>query len=630
MDAMKWMAGFALLAGCQATGPDVEMANGADVVDAKPAEYIAAFNAPRGAVRLNQVGVFPNRPILAVVETDRRSPLAWTLKGPDGLTVSGDSEPFGYDEGSGARVHRITVPGQPAGEGYVLEVEGVGASHPFRIARDVYAQLKYDLLNYYYHNRADEPILAEYAGGEAWARPAGHPSEVLGCFKGEDRNGVEWPGCDYTLDVTGGWYDAGDQSKYMINSGTAVWVLQHMAEHYGEPFADGRVKIPEAGNGRNDLLDEARENLDFMLAMQAPEGAKVGIARGDYSNDPAAMKVVMTDVSGMAHHKAGDATWPTLPLFPHENTTPRVLHVPSVTATLHLAATGAQCARLYRDIDPAYAATCERAARTAWDAAKRVPDAYSYNNFDGSGPYDSQDARQESYWAAAELYLMDEGFKDELLEAKAALPDYPMSGSREGNWSEIDGYGTLALARSAPDAELRADALRALRTTADAYLVQTSQEGYAIPFSKEKWRWGSVGELANRGLTLASVYDLTGEARYRDGALDLLDYILGRNPRDTSYVSGYGTVSPKALHHRHWAGVLDERYPLPPPGAVSGGPNTLQVAGPVSEAIIDLCHAQTCFADHIDAYELNEVAINWQAAVFALATWADAIAQDYP
>ena len=41
--------------------------------------------------------------------------------------------------------------------------------------------------------------------------------------------------------------------------------------------------------------------------------------------------------------------------------------------------------------------------------------------------------------------------------------------------------------------------------------------------------------------------------------------------------------------------------------------------------IFDQCHAQTCYADHVDAYSLNEVAINWQAVTFWLAAWADDI-----
>ena len=55
-----------------------------------------------------------------------------------------------------------------------------------------------------------------YAKDAQWARPAGHPKDVAVCGKGT--------GCDYELDVTGGWYDAGDHGKYVVNGG---YCLKH-------------------------------------------------------------------------------------------------------------------------------------------------------------------------------------------------------------------------------------------------------------------------------------------------------------------------------------------------------------------------------------------------------------------
>ena len=31
--------------------------------------------------------------------------------------------------------------------------------------------------------------------------------------------------CDYSLDVRGGWYDAGDHGKYVVNGGISVYQL---------------------------------------------------------------------------------------------------------------------------------------------------------------------------------------------------------------------------------------------------------------------------------------------------------------------------------------------------------------------------------------------------------------------
>lgn len=622
-----------LLSGCSSvSSAETEgLTSDASVVTPRQQEYLNAFNAPRGPVRATQTGIRPGYTFVGVAETDIDAPLGWKIVAPNGTTVlQGRTIPFGFDAGSGANVQLVVTDElhTPA-TNLVLEVEGVGKSHPFDVSESIFQDLKYDTLRYFYHNRAGVPIEADHAGGEQWARPAGHKREVLTCFHGKDLYQVNWPGCDYKLDVSGGWYDAGDQSQYVVNSGISVWTLLNAYERGTSGFEDGAANIPESGNGLNDLLDEARYNLDYMLSMQAPEGAKAAIVRGNMNGKWTPDAPEMTDVSGMVHHKSGNTEWPSMPIMPHLNNGPRALFAPSTAATLNVAAVGAQCARIFRGIDDAYADKCLAAARRAYAAAQRVPDAYAYGNFPGTGPYGSTDVRGEFYWAAAEMYVStgDAAYAEDLKTYQAQLDEWPVSGLKEPYWGATSGLGIVSLARSAPDESLRSEAAAGLLQTANAYLGQIRFEGYQIPLNRGVWPWGSVGALANRGLILGTAYDMTGDTRYRDAALDLLDYILGRNPRDISYVSGHGENAVKAPHHRHWAGAQYEGYPLPPPGAVVGGPNNTNPTGPVSRTIIDKCngHAQICHVDHVDAYELNEVAINWQAATFWLAAWADDI-----
>ncbi|WP_344977678.1 glycoside hydrolase family 9 protein, partial [Salinactinospora qingdaonensis] len=165
--------------------------------------------------------------------------------------------------------------------------------------------------------------------------------------------------CDYSLDVSGGWYDAGDHGKYVVNGGISVHQLMSTFERtkvadtaQRGALGDGTLRIPEQGNGVPDVLDEARWEMEFLLSMQVPEG------------DPQA---------GMAHHKIHDAEWTGLPLMPAEDPQPRYLQPPSTAATLNLAATGAQCARIFEPYDAAFAADCLDAAETAWQAAQANP-----------------------------------------------------------------------------------------------------------------------------------------------------------------------------------------------------------------------------------------------------------------
>jgi endoglucanase len=125
-------------------------------------------------------------------------------------------------------------------------------------------------------------------------------------------------------------------------------------------------------------------------------------------------------------------------------------------------------------------------------------------------------------------------------------------------------------------------------------------------------------------MMLALAHDFTGDDEFRNAAIDAMDYILGRNPLDRSYVSGYGERPMRNPHHRFWAPSADAALPPPPPGALSGGPNSTNPADEVAKELVDKgCAPQTCWADDMRAYALNEVAINWNAPLVWVATYLD-------
>jgi endoglucanase len=77
-------------------------------------------------------------------------------------------------------------------------------------------------------------------------------------------------------------------------------------------------------------------------------------------------------------------------------------------------------------------------------------------------------------------------------------------------------------------------------------------------------------------------------------------------------------------HHRFWAKSMDAKLPGPPPGVLSGGPNSTSLGGdPVGKDMAGKCAPMTCYSDDIRAYTMNEVAINWNAPLFWVATWMD-------
>lgn len=576
---------------------------------------VLALLAP-AAINLNQLGFLPDDPKRAVIADAAVRPLAWAvIDDADRVVLRGATLVRGADKASGDHVHiarftALTRPGR-----YRLRVDGAESGR-FRVARDIYAPLARDALNFFYQQRAGTPIAAQWAGAR-WARAAGHPHEVASCFSGLDQRGNRWPGCSYTLDVTGGWYDAGDHGKYVVNAGISAWTLQNLyetrlARHL---FADGQARLPEAGNGRDDLLDEARWEVEWMLRMQVPAGTRLALPVG--RQDPRGkLMLTQVDAGGMAHHKVADARWTSLPTIPAEDREPRLLYPPSTAATLNLAAVAAQAARLWKPIDPAFAARCLDAALSAWAAAQRNPAIFAAQGFTGSGGYGDTELADERGWAAAELFATT---GDAVY--RAALP---VGTVREPGWANVAALGTISLATADGVSVAIRDAARSgIVAAADRYLAEKARAGYAIPYAALTYAWGSNSTILNRAMILGLAARFTGERRYRAGAIDAADYILGRNPLGQSYVSGAGWKPLTNPHHRFWAHQLDPALPSPPPGALSGGPNNTSLVDPVAARLKGRCAPQRCWADDINAYALNEVAINWNAPLVWVAAYLD-------
>jgi len=585
---------------------------------------IAADAPPQPAIRLNQIGFQPGSAKYAVAADPAVTALPWSVADASGTVVArGQTALFGDDAASGDHVHRIDLSAIDRPGAYRLMVDG-NEGRPFIVSADIYRPIARAALNYFYQTRAGTPIEARFAGGAQWARPAGHPREVVACFSGIDDRGVAWPGCgDYRRDVTGGWYDAGDQGKYVVNGGIALWTLQNLWEveqtiPEAKRFTVGTELVPNQGR-LDPLLVEARWEMDFLLAMQVPEGTHMQLPVGRPSTG---VKPALGDVdaSGMAHHKVGDAHWTRLPTPPQSDPERRLLYPPTTAATLNLAATAAQCARVWRTIDPAYSARCLDAAKRAFDAAVRNPTVYS-SEFTGSGGYGDSNLADEFYWASAELFAAthDAMYADVLHRVH-----FFTDAVHEPGWGSTASLGTitLALADGALPPQEQVAQRRLIVAAADGFLAEAAKSGYHLPYASTVYTWGSNSTLLNRAMLLGLAARFTGERRYRDAMVDVMDYLLGRNPLDQSFVSGFGVRPMRNPHHRFWAPSLDAHLPPPPPGVVSGGPNNGRPADDVAPTM-GPCAPMRCWRDDVRAYSLNEVAINWNAPLVWVAAYLD-------
>ncbi|MBQ0826276.1 glycoside hydrolase family 9 protein [Streptomyces tagetis] len=557
-------------------------------------------------VRVNQVGYLPTGPKNATLVTDATGPLRWRLRDARGRSVAeGRSVPRGMDASSGQKVHSIDFGSfTRRGEGYTLVADGE-TSHPFAIGTAAYERLRLDAAKYYYTQRSGTAIRDDLRPG--YGRPAGHvgvaPNQgdtKVPCRPGE---------CAYTLDVSGGWYDAGDHGKYVVNGGISTWELLSTYERAlhartGRPakLGDGTLAIPESGNKVPDLLDEARWELEFLLKMQVPAGQPL---------------------AGMAHHKIHDEQWTGLPLLPSADPQRRQLHPPTTAATLNLAATAAQAARLYRPHDRAFAAKALAAARTAWSAALAHPDLLADESDGiGGGAYPDDRVEDEFYWAAAELYLTtgEKSFETYLLRSPVHTAD--IFGPLGFDWARTAAAGRLDLA-TVPSALPGRDAVRrSVVQGADRYLATLKAHPYGLPYAPDRnvYDWGSSAQVLNNAVVLATAHDLTGKTAYRDGALQTMDYILGRNALNISYVTGYGEVNAHNQHSRWYAHQLDPSLPAPPDGTLAGGPNS-SIQDPVAQSLLQGCVGQFCYIDDIESWATNEHTVNWNAALTRLASF---------
>ena len=597
-------------------------------------DHTGPADAP--AIRLSQIGLQLGTHGKAVLSTPYQHPTTWSLyNGQGDLVSSGETSVFGHSEASSDHVHHIILPSDlPIGSDYTIESCG-GKSRPFAVLAHPYAELAEDSLSYFFQSRSGIEIAEEHVPEPQFARAAGHTSEQITCFSGKDQLGTEWPGCDHVLDVTGGWYDAGDFGKYAVNGGISTWMLLNAYERLQKhqktnTWSDGRVPMPENGNGLSEILDEARWQIEFLLALQIPQGTRMSVPIGVQSeNADRPLDLTETDVSGMAHHKVHAAKWPGLPLLPSDADQTRSLYPPSTAATLNVSAVAAQCARVWREIDPVFANKCLVAAISTYNAAQRNPDIFARRNFDGGGPYNDTELSDEFGWAAAELYITTG--HAEYLTSLTRTPGahwLARSGASElgdVSWNSVDQL-PIASMLSASDRVSDNDSARArgiLVGIADRYLDDAAKDGYGLPYPASDYGWGSNGGIASRAIALGYAYDVTGDSKYRQALVAIMDYLTGRNPLDQSYVAGHGQRAVRKVHHRFWAEGADPIWPPATPGALSGGPNAGYKPDEHQKAILGDCAPMTCWADAYTAFALNEVAINWNAALFWLASYLD-------
>lgn len=515
-------------------------------------------------ININQIGYKTDAQKIAVIRGENVGDTFKVVNAEDDSVVFEGAVTGGeFDKNSGENDYAgdfssVTEPGT-----YYIEVEGLGTSYQFQIGDDIFQDVLKDSFRLFYLQRCGEAISEEMGGNFAHGD----------CHQAKARI----YGTDEFIDVSGGWHDAGDYGRYVVATSKAVADLLLAYQANPDAFTDN-LNIPESGNGQSDMLDEIYGQLEWLMKMQDPE-------------------------SGGVHHKVTTANFPGS-IAADEETAELIVTPISTTATGDFAAVMGMGYEAFKDVNPEFAETCLAAGEKAFDYLADKPNTAVGNPAGiATGEYGDSNDSDERYWAAASLFKAtgDETYNDifKAYVAKAVKSEY--------GWQTVGSYGNKIYLTCENQDEETAQAIKdAVTGQAYYFLDLAKKDGYGIA-NGNNYYWGSNMMTLNNASVLMDAYEITGNEEFLTCAKEHVNYVLGKNAVGTSYVTGFGTVSPQNPHHRP-SFVAGEAIK----GALVGGPNK-QLEDNYAKAYLQDKAPAKCYLDHAESYSTNEVDIYWNS-----------------
>jgi len=434
---------------------------------------------------------------------------------------------------------------------YVVAVEGIGCSFPFRIDADVYREAFRTVARGLYHNRSGIALTEPYT---EFTRPAPHNPRLTPGFAGKllytTVRFTEWGGEHGDAEAllanakgpieSCGWYqDAGDWDSYYSHLRVAQELL-FAYEMAPRNFSDGELNIPESGNGVPDILDEAawlprfcyRLRHELMDKGYGTGGLGLRVAGDAFGSDekvlPDGKKV------GQGSWEDVDRTWVASGEDPWST-------YRYAGAAAHLA----YCLRIAGVEDP-----------DGVDWRKEATDAYAWaqaNTLPGDEEKGPPLREARSYAAAALFRLTGDKAYEKQFAADTADVDATthLTGDRR--------YGPMLYAlgggKMQPEPALRDRIRAAVLYTADQIAVETPAKralrwggNYSMPMliGQQTTPWVLEGAV---GWTLTRQTDPAKARRYLAALYTTCDYFLGCNSLNMTWVTGLGVRHPNHVFH---------------------------------------------------------------------------------
>ncbi len=361
-----------------------------------------------------------------------------------------------------------------------------------------------------------------------------------------------------TVDVSGGHMDAGDYSKYTINSAQLVHELMFTADSIAGASDMDNLGLPESGDGISDIMQEAKREADYIAKLQDADGGFYFIVypkTREYENnvDPG--------------HGDSQVVWP-------KNT--------ACTAASVAALAQMSSSPKFKAAYPVEAAAYLAKAKKGWDfliaaIAKYGKDG-SYQKITFYGDNFMHD--DELAWAAAEMFAAT-GDTQYFAKLKEWFPNPSDPATFRWGWwrmSERWGNAIRAYAFAARSGRLSASQLDAtylaaceaqIKAAGDDALTWTSQSAYPTAFPKETKNVLSAGWYfsLDQASDMAVAYQINPRPEYLDALVGNMNYEGGTNPVNVTYLTGLGT---KRQHEIVSQWKINARQSLPQIGIPLG------------------------------------------------------------
>lgn len=386
-----------------------------------------------------------------------------------------------------------------------------------------------------------------------------------------------------TREDHGGWHDAGDYGKYVVNGAFAVAFLVAAYEHFPEYLRNREFAMPESGDATPDILDEARVELEWILKTQLDDGS-------------------------FSHKVTARNFEPEV--MPERDRQARFFYSPSTAATGDAVGALAQAARVFQEFDEEFAETCLRAAQKGQAFLDEHPmQMNSIQDPSGTGMYTSDDVTPR-IWALAELWAttLEPGYLLDLENRiKSEAFDF------EFDWSRPKNLGLAAYLRTTSDArnpEIVARLTATLASTAQNLYAGSQKDVYGR--ASESYYWGTNGIVCRTAFNLALANELFGHTDFLDAMSLQVGHMFGLNGFGRSYVTQVGPNPAISPHHRpSQADAAGDPWP----GLLIGGPHDQGSEERGTSNVV----AALDWQDKASNYFHNEIAINWNTAlIYAL------------